>query len=336
MIGLSLEQANARLKDVDSLNDILDILKEIDISSRGKTTVLYSGIDRKIQTNLYDTLNSFKRNDNFRMIDKTTAAKFLTINGEEANHILLEAIEKIFKKEYPNFNIKEDLIKKDGSLVRNFIYGTCNGAWDTVSRRFASVTNGEIIILIGNNALTNRTFYQTEFPEIIKNENITKINGMDKLEFISKLNANDTDVNKLNYLKDNSKEYCINNITKNNNISSFDIVEEFLATIKEENSGVSVSEDVLDYILQNNYNESMSHQFYNSTTKYPSSYDKPDANYIANEVYFDHNANNISFKPLHIETEDKSKVLVDIMSEENKTKLNVTDNKEEKQKIRRQ
>ena len=66
MIGLSLEQANARLKDVDSLNDILDILKEIDISSRGKTTVLYSGIDRKIQPNLYDTLNSFKRNDNFR------------------------------------------------------------------------------------------------------------------------------------------------------------------------------------------------------------------------------------------------------------------------------
>jgi len=52
MIGLSLEQANARLKDVDSLNDILDILKEIDISSCGKTTVLYSGIDRKIQPNL--------------------------------------------------------------------------------------------------------------------------------------------------------------------------------------------------------------------------------------------------------------------------------------------
>lgn len=62
----------------------------------------------------------------------------------------------------------------------------------------------------------------------------------------------------------------------------------------------------------------------------------PDVNYTANEVYFDYNANNISFKPLHIETEDKSKALVDIMSEENKTKLNVTDNKEEKQKIRRQ
>lgn len=80
----------------------------------------------------------------------------------------------------------------------------------------------------------------------------------------------------------------------------------------------------------------MSHQFYNSTTKYPNSYDKPDVNSIANEVYFDHNANNTPFKPPHIEIEDKSKALVDIMSEENKTKLNVTDNKEEKQKIRRQ
>ncbi|WP_188117460.1 hypothetical protein [Campylobacter concisus] len=39
MIGLSLEQANARLKDVNSLNDILDILKKIDISSDGKITV---------------------------------------------------------------------------------------------------------------------------------------------------------------------------------------------------------------------------------------------------------------------------------------------------------
>jgi hypothetical protein len=107
-------------KDVDSLNDILDILKEIDISSCGKTTVLYSGIDRKIQPNLYDALNSFKRNDNFRMIDKTTVAKFLTISGEEANHILLETIEKIFKKENPNFDIKEDLIKKTAPSLKIF------------------------------------------------------------------------------------------------------------------------------------------------------------------------------------------------------------------------
>jgi hypothetical protein len=159
---------------------------------------------------------------------------------------------------------------------------------------------------------------------------------MDKLEFISKLNTNDTNTNKLNYLKDNSKEYYINKITKNNNFLCFDIVEEFLATIKEENSSVSVSEDVLDYILQNNYNESISHQFYNSITKYPNSYDKPDVNSIANEVYFDHNANNTPFKPPHIEIEDKPKALVDIMSKENKTKLNATDNKEEKQRIRRQ
>ncbi|WP_149715413.1 hypothetical protein [Campylobacter concisus] len=69
---------------------------------------------------------------------------------------------------------------------------------------------------------------------------------------------------------------------------------------------------------------------------HPNSYDKPDVNSIANEVYFDHNANNTSFKPTHIEIEDKSKALVDIMSKENKTKLNATDNKEEKQKIRRQ
>ena len=42
---------------------------------------------------------------------------------------------------------------------------------------------------IGKDAKVERTFYQTELPELLKSKNITKINGMDKAEFTSKLNS---------------------------------------------------------------------------------------------------------------------------------------------------
>jgi hypothetical protein len=43
--------------------------------------------------------------------------------------------------------------------------------------------------MIVDGAKVERTFYQTELPELLKNKNITKINGMDKAEFASKLNS---------------------------------------------------------------------------------------------------------------------------------------------------
>ena len=48
MENLTLKQANARLALVNSPDDIIDILKEIDINSSGSTTVFYSGIKNDI------------------------------------------------------------------------------------------------------------------------------------------------------------------------------------------------------------------------------------------------------------------------------------------------
>ena len=42
---------------------------------------------------------------------------------------------------------------------------------------------------IGKDAKVEKTFDQTELPEPLKNKNITKINGMDKAESISRLNS---------------------------------------------------------------------------------------------------------------------------------------------------
>lgn len=48
MENLTLKQANARLALANSPDDIIDILKEIDINSSGSTTVFYSGIKNDI------------------------------------------------------------------------------------------------------------------------------------------------------------------------------------------------------------------------------------------------------------------------------------------------
>ena len=48
MANLILEQANAKLKSANSLDDIINILKEIDINSSGSKTVFYSGIKNDI------------------------------------------------------------------------------------------------------------------------------------------------------------------------------------------------------------------------------------------------------------------------------------------------
>ena len=224
MANLTLEQANARLKGSNSLNDIIDILKSIDLSSSGETTVFYSGVSSKDPK-----ITSCADNDKFRMIDKTPAAKFLDIFNEDKgkrNIDLTEALERIFKKDNPNFDVDIDLKKESGSLVKNFLYRTDNGAWDTVSKRFAAATKGEVVTIIGDGAKVERTFYQTELPELLNNKNITKINGIDKLEFAAKLNANVADTNKLNFLKDNSKEYHINEIIKNDKISYADKIKD--------------------------------------------------------------------------------------------------------------
>ncbi|WP_346747226.1 calcium-binding protein, partial [uncultured Campylobacter sp.] len=203
MANLTLEQANARLALANSLDDIIGILKEIDINSSGSTTVFYSGI-KETQEDLKNALKNSKNNKNFRMIDKTPAADFLTIKGKKANSVLLEAFNRIFTKNDPNFKIV-DSSGKLNPLVTDFLYRTDNGAWDTVSKRFAAATKGEVVTIIGDGAKVERTFYQTELPELLKNENITKINGMDKAELVSKLNSCATDREKLNYIISDQK-----------------------------------------------------------------------------------------------------------------------------------
>ena len=231
MKNLTLEQANELLKTANTKQDIINILNKLNLSSPETNTILYSGIQD--MDGFKDYLKKTNQYNNVRMIDKTSVGEFLNI-WENKN--LQNALTRAFGNGDPEFDVIEEYKKRgsaDGKVppseLNKFFHDAGkkdSGLWDIASKRFVSEIKGEVLTAIGDNALTTRTFYQTELPELLKNENITKINGIDKLEFAAKLNANVTDTNKLNFLKDNSKEYHINEIIKNDKISYADKIKD--------------------------------------------------------------------------------------------------------------
>ena len=154
-----------------------------------------------------DYLKKTNQYNNIRMIDKTSVGDFLNI---WENENLRNALTRAFGNGDPDFDVIEEYKKRgsaDGKVppseLNKFFHDAGkkdSGLWDIASKRFIAETKGEIITLIGEGARTDRTFYQTELPELLKNKNITKINGMDKAEFTSKLNSYATDREKLNYI----------------------------------------------------------------------------------------------------------------------------------------
>ena len=163
MDGLTLEQANARLSTVETKADLINIFQEISIESRGSIegakTVLYSGMDgAKIALLTSDP--------NIRILDKTDAAKFLDI---KLNEDFVYALTKVFEKDNPDF-IFEKEIKNRNSALNKFLYSTEEGsAWNTISKRFVTATEGEVVTLIGKKASPNRIFFQTELEALKEN-----------------------------------------------------------------------------------------------------------------------------------------------------------------------
>ncbi|WP_298043567.1 calcium-binding protein, partial [uncultured Campylobacter sp.] len=205
MKNLTLEQANELLKTANTKQDIINILNKLNLSSPETKTILYSGIQD--MDGFKDYLKKTNQYNNIRMIDKTSVGDFLNI---WENENLQNALTRAFGNGDPDFDVIEEYKKRgsaDGKVppseLNKFFHDAGkkdSGLWDIASKRFIAETKGEIITLIGEGARTDRTFYQTELPELLKNKNITKINGMDKAEFTSKLNSYATDREKLNYI----------------------------------------------------------------------------------------------------------------------------------------
>ena len=192
---LNENQINERLNHIKTKQDIVDLINDLSVRSRGDKTLLYSGgID----------LENYINNPKIKMINNTQVASVIDINtNNEYTNNFKNALEKVFNTNNdPKFDIMAEY-KTPGSEVNKFFYDVGkkdSGLWDIASKRFVSEIKGEVLAAIGDNALTTRTFYQTELPELLKNKNITKINGMDKADFASKLNSYATDKEKLNFI----------------------------------------------------------------------------------------------------------------------------------------
>ena len=132
MAIITLEKAKEKLKSATK-EEIIHILEhEVDITSPGSKTVLYSGMDKA-------TRKTLKADSSIRMIDKTDAAKL--IDTEEFD----DALKRVFGK-------------ADSPEAIEFLHSTKEGsAWNTVSKRFAKATEGEVILLADKRDCRNNT-----------------------------------------------------------------------------------------------------------------------------------------------------------------------------------
>lgn len=185
---LTVEEANKELEDLvsdknlslkDKENKLRQIIENLDVSTHGNTTVLYSGPIEPGARGTGELVKEFKNNANIRLLDNTEAYKFLNLETD-GNKNLKNALQSIFG---------DDPISP-GSKANQFLYGnntiprTANGAWDIISRNFAKGASGNVVAIVPF-AQADRVFGATELKELLNNSNVTSINGLDKEALLS-------------------------------------------------------------------------------------------------------------------------------------------------------
>ena len=174
-----------------------DMVRKLGTRSEGETTVLYSSANEAAEI--------ATKSPNIRIINKTEAYKFL-MSLEKNNKNFNEAWKKLYgyapdlSKRSSKVGILIGGINSEYDKSDKLVKPKTEGAWDIVSRNFVQTAKGETVIILGDDAKTQRVFFRTELPELLKNKNITKINGMNKADFASKLNSYATDKEKLNFI----------------------------------------------------------------------------------------------------------------------------------------
>ncbi|WP_299086275.1 calcium-binding protein, partial [uncultured Campylobacter sp.] len=173
-----------------------DMVRKLGTKSEGETTVLYSSANEAAEI--------ATKSPNIRIINKTEAFEFLMEIDKNKN------FSRAWKKLYGYAPNTKNYTSREGILLGGLdseydksdklVKPKTEGAWDIVSRNFVQTAKGETVIILGDDAKTQRVFFRTELPELLKNKNITKINGMNKADFASKLNSYATDKEKLNFI----------------------------------------------------------------------------------------------------------------------------------------
>ena len=180
-MGLTKEQAILRLKGIHTPEQLRQLIKEIDTSGTGKTTVLWSGAagfhgsgNTKVLKAQDIALSLFAENPDFRIVANTEAAKFLDTdrNSVNYNRAFTQKLQELFSNNPDKIN--EFLIGKIDKKTEKRI---SKGIWDDVSEKFVKEAKGEVRLLVGGGGF-DRVFAQTEMRALLDNPAVTSIEGV--------------------------------------------------------------------------------------------------------------------------------------------------------------
>jgi Ca2+-binding RTX toxin-like protein len=169
---------------------LLKLVREVSVESSGAVTVLYSG---KISEGVWstDVIDAMRAaGDDVRLIDKTEAAAFLQSDeflgalGRTQGVSLAQMQDRDFR--HP---------------VKNWLFDAKIGPWADTSARFVEATVGEVRVLAPY-ADSTRVFAQTELPGLLRNPNITGIDGFP----IAVIKAAGNEAEILNVIREVSRE----------------------------------------------------------------------------------------------------------------------------------
>lgn len=169
MSGLSYQQALDLLQnhpdDYRSPASLADLANRVSVVADGQVTLLYGGMVHKdISSNDLVEL-MLENHEDIRAINKTPLASFL--QSED----YLEAVAHAH-----GCKSVDEVLANRSHPANQFMFAATDGRWADASARFAAATKGEVVTL-SSYAGADRTLGLVELPTILKNPDVTQING---------------------------------------------------------------------------------------------------------------------------------------------------------------
>jgi Ca2+-binding RTX toxin-like protein len=178
-MSITAEQANLLLDSIETKEQLLELIEQVDHRVEGSVTVLYSGVTGKYASIGEKIVHSgalaealYESGNDVRTIDQSEIGKFMnmTKNSSSYNKKFADKLSQIFGDDRVGMQSFMDGEVIDG-VRKN------NGVWDRVSARYVADAVGEVVTFTGG-ASKGRVFFQTELPLILSNPRVTSIDGI--------------------------------------------------------------------------------------------------------------------------------------------------------------
>ncbi len=179
-MALTLNEALGVLNSLpETTSALMSLIEQVSVESTGSVTVLYSG---KINDNIHSTdvvEDMLSRGMDVRVINKTAAADLLVSDQ------FLSKVGNIY-----GLTLEQMRDPVFSHPAKNWLYDPEKGPWANVSRRFVDATVGEVR-LITPGVLDKRVFGETELPALLKNQNITTVDGINRIDLLELVDGDD-------------------------------------------------------------------------------------------------------------------------------------------------